>query len=100
MVKRSAFALGFLLVWWLFEIILIYLIRIPEILGKLLPLESMSNLIIEPFTRLKFVKTIGTQIGVENSKDYSVHLSSIVIVLIWTAIFMFLSYKILKKRDL
>ena len=64
------------------------------------PLESMSNLIVEPFSRTSFVKTIGTQIGVENLKDYSVHFSSIVIVLFWTGIFLILSYKILKNRDL
>ncbi|SFA70472.1 ABC-type transport system involved in multi-copper enzyme maturation, permease component [Flavobacterium swingsii] len=100
LVKRSAFALGFLLVWWIFEIILIYLIGIPETLAKLLPLEAMSNLIVEPITRLSVVKTIGTQIGVNDIKDYSVHFSTITIVLVWTVIFMLMSYKILKKRDL
>jgi hypothetical protein len=38
--------------------------------------------------------------GAGNGKDYSVHFSSILIVLAWTAIFVFLSYKLLKKRDL
>ena len=64
------------------------------------PLESMSNLIVEPFSRLDFVKTIGTQIGVQNTKDYSVHWYGILIVLAWTLIFMLLSYNLLKKRDL
>lgn len=107
-VKRSAFALGFLLVWNIIEGIASALLHFEifpksEIAGKItqfFPLESMSNLIVEPFTRLSFVKTIGTQIGVENLKDYEVHFSNIVIVLVWTAIFIFLSYKILKKRDL
>jgi ABC-type transport system involved in multi-copper enzyme maturation permease subunit len=108
LVKRSAFALGFLLVWNIAEGIIIGLLNFkifPDspIAGKItqfLPLDSMSNLIIEPFSRLSFVKTIGTQIGVENIKDYSVHVSSIIIVLAWTVIFMLMSYKILKKRDL
>jgi ABC-type transport system involved in multi-copper enzyme maturation permease subunit len=100
LVKRSAFALGFLLVWWIFEIILIYMVGIPETLAKLLPLEAMSNLIVEPITRLSVVKTIGTQIGVNDIKDYSVPITSILIVLAWTVIFMLMSYKILKKRDL
>ena len=44
---------------------------------NLLPLTAMSNLIVEPFTRLNFLKTIGTQIGVENTKDYSIHFTSV-----------------------
>ena len=108
LVKRSAFALGFLLVWNVIEGIITGILTfkvfpdssIAEKITQFFPLNSMSNLIVEPFTRLSFVKTIGTQIGVENIKDYSVHFSSIIIVLAWTAIFVFLSYKILKKRDL
>ena len=64
------------------------------------PLEAMSNLIIEPGSRLSMIKAIGTQMGVENTKDYSVHFSTILIVLVWTTIFIFLSYKLLQKRDL
>ena len=64
------------------------------------PLRSMSNLIHEPFTKLNAVRTIGNQIGVDNIKDYSVHFSTIAIVISWIVIFNFLSYKIIKKRDL
>ena len=65
------------------------------------PLESMGNLIVEPFSRLSVIKNIQTAIGgAGNGKDYNVHFSSILIVLAWTAIFVFLSYKLLKKRDL
>ena len=107
-VKRSAFALGFLLVWYIVEGIIFGLLRwlafdSSEQVAKIaqfFPLTSMSNLIVEPFTRLSLVKTIGTQMGVEGEKDYSIHFTSILIVLIWTAIFIFLSYRILKKRDL
>ncbi len=66
----------------------------------LFPLESMANLIKEPFSRLSVVKSIGNQIGVENVKDYGVHWYSILIVVIWTIIFVLMSYKLLKKRDL
>ena len=107
-VKRSAFALGFLLVWNIIEGIASGLLHfeifpnstIAEKITQFFPLQAMSNLIVEPFTRLSIVKTIGTQMGVENLKDYDVHFSNIIIVLAWTAIFVFLSYKILKKRDL
>jgi ABC-type transport system involved in multi-copper enzyme maturation permease subunit len=104
LVKRSAFALGFLLVWYFFEgIIHLILLRFtssPEKIIAFLPLESMSNLIVEPISRLSVVKSIGTQIGVENIKDYSVPFSAIIIVICWTAIFLFQSYRILKNRDL
>jgi hypothetical protein len=66
-----------------------------------MPLEAMSNLIKEPFTRLSFAKTIEKTIGGEPIiRDYSIHFSQISIVLVWTLIFVFASYYILKKRDL
>ena len=108
LVKRSAFALGFLLVWSVIEAIAKGILNFqifPDsktagYITQFFPLEAMSNLIVEPISRTSFIKTIGTQMGVENIKDYSVHFSTIVIVLCWTVIFLFLSYRILKNRDL
>jgi hypothetical protein len=108
LVKRSAFALGFLLVWSIFEGIakglLVFKIFPESTIGytimKFFPLEAMSNLIIEPFTRLSVIRNIGNQMGVENTKDYGVHYLSILIVLIWTFLFIYFSYKLLKNRDL
>ena len=108
LVKRSAFALGFLLVWNIVEGIAKGILNFKvfpqsdtaSYITQLFPLESMSNLIVEPFSRLSVIKSIGTQIGVQNLKDYSVHFSSIIIVLCWTIIFLFLSFRILKNRDL
>ncbi|SEA45936.1 ABC-2 family transporter protein [Flavobacterium gillisiae] len=108
LVKRSAFALGFLLVWNIIEGIakgiLVFKIfpdnKTADYITQFFPLESMSNLIIEPFSRLSVIKNIGTQIGVDSVKDYSVHFSSLLIVLSWSIIFMLLSYKLLKNRDL
>jgi ABC-type transport system involved in multi-copper enzyme maturation permease subunit len=108
LVKRSAFALGFLLVWYIIESITkgILAFRIfpdsdtSSSISQFFPLQSMSNLIAEPFTRLSVVKTIETQIGVENIKDYTVHFSSLIIVMTWTFIFILLSYRLLKNRDL
>ena len=108
LVKRSAFALGFLLVWSIIEGIVkgILVFKIfPDsntgyYITQFLPLEAMSNLIIEPFSRLSVIRSIGTQIGVENTKDYGVHYLSILIVLVWTFLFIYFSYKLLKNRDL
>jgi len=107
LIKRSAFALGFLFFWFAFEYISYaiaynnfgYEALIDQIYS-FFPLHAMYALIDEPFTKLNAVKTIGDQIGVENIKDYDVHLSTVVLVLAWTAIFIFSSYKIIKKRDL
>jgi ABC-type transport system involved in multi-copper enzyme maturation permease subunit len=109
LVKRSAFAIGFLFVWNILESILKGILnfkvfpegKTAENITQFLPLESMSNLIVEPFSRLSVVKNIQTAIGGGgNGKDYSVHFTAILIVLAWTVIFMLMSYKLLKKRDL
>jgi ABC-2 type transport system permease protein len=77
------------------------MIEIPQKIADFLPLESMYNLIKEPITRFKAIKTIESQLsGANTIRDYNVHWYSILIVLCWTAIFIFLSYKIIKKRDL
>jgi ABC-type transport system involved in multi-copper enzyme maturation permease subunit len=108
LVKRSAFALGFLLVWNIIEGVINGVLTFKVFpnsttaasITQFLPLQSMSNLIVEPFSRLSVVKNLGTQIGLDNIKDYGVHFSSIGIVLCWTVIFIFLSYRLLKNRDL
>jgi ABC-type transport system involved in multi-copper enzyme maturation permease subunit len=108
LIKRSAFALGFLLIWNIIEGIISGLLhfkifpdgKYADYFTQFLPLESMSNLIIEPFSRLSVIKSIGQQIGVENLKDYSVHPLGLLIVIAWTIIFVISSYKLLLKRDL
>jgi ABC-type transport system involved in multi-copper enzyme maturation permease subunit len=108
LVKKSAFALGFLFFWNIIEGIIIGVLSFKifpksdtaHSITQFLPLESMSNLIIEPVTRLAVIKSIGNQVGIENVKDYDVHWYSILIVLAWTSIFIFLSHYIIKKRDL
>lgn len=108
LIKRSAFALGFLFVWFFIESLLKLLFHFTifpnsdkaQYVTQFLPLESMSNLIVEPFTRLSVIKSIENQIGVQGFKDYGVHYLNILIVLVWTFLFIYFSYKLLKKRDL
>ncbi|SKB67420.1 ABC-type transport system involved in multi-copper enzyme maturation, permease component [Salegentibacter holothuriorum] len=108
LIKRSAFALGFLFIWWILESIVYGVLKwkvfrdseIADNIARFFPLESMSNLIKEPFSRLSAVQTAATQIGSEIDKDYGIHWDQLLIVLIWTVIFVFLSHKLLKKRDL
>ncbi|WP_339838380.1 ABC transporter permease [uncultured Maribacter sp.] len=107
LVKRSAFALGFLILWQVFEGIFRGIIRwklfdgeTTDIIMGFFPLQSMFNLIKEPFSRLGAVQSVVNQMGEELSLDYAVHWYEILIVMAWTAIFIYGSYAILKKRDL
>ncbi|MEM8847723.1 MAG: ABC transporter permease [Bacteroidota bacterium] len=106
-VKRSAFALGFLILWAILEQIVFGLLGwkvmswdAAKRVKDFFPLESMTNLIKEPFTRLSAVQNIGQQIGENMRFDYQVYWYEFVIVLFWTALFVYLSYALLKKRDL
>ncbi len=105
LVKRSAFALGFLIMWQVLEGIATGLLYwkaealAPKIIA-FFPLNSMANLIKEPFSRLSAVKSVANQIGEEFTKDYGVHWYEIAIVSVWTFLFIYWSYILLKKRDL
>lgn len=107
LVKRSAFALGFLILWQVIEGFVRGMIRwklfdgdTTDAVMGFFPLNSMYNLIKEPFTRLGAVQSVANQIGEEIALDYHVQLYEMAIVLTWTAIFIYLSYALLKKRDL
>lgn len=106
LVKRSAFALGFLFLWQILEGVFYMVIRwqsdgaTAASVAQFFPLDAMSNLIKEPWTRLSAVKTVAGQIGEEISGDYAVHWYTVGIVLVWTALFIYWSYALLKRRDL
>jgi ABC-2 type transport system permease protein len=111
LVKRSAFAVGAMVIWLIIESMfkgyLFYSFRnedsITESVNNImqfLPLEAMSNLIKEPFSSLGAVKSVANQIGEVFIDKSSVHLTDILIVSVWTVIFIYMSYRLLKKRDL
>lgn len=104
LVKRSAFALGFLFLVWVLEGLIRLGINFQaqslDFLKQFLPLQSMSNLIVEPVTKLDAISSAANQLNPEFEKDYSVPVISVVTVLVWTAFFVFGSYKLLQKRDL
>ena len=107
LVKRSAFALGFLFLWQVFEGFVRGMIRwklfdgeTTDAVMSIFPLNAMFNLIKEPFSRLGAVQTVADQIGEELALDYHVQFYEILIVIGWTAIFVYLSYALLKMRDL
>jgi len=110
LIKRSAFALGFLALWQVFEGIAYGLLRwrlsdlIPQLSAeqviKFFPLRSIGNLITEPFTRLSAIQNIADQLGEGFTKDYGVSFLNITVVLVWSALFIWGSYSLLKGRDL
>ena len=110
LVKRSAFALGFLLFWWFIEGIFHLVLGIVEKkydidalrenVTQFLPLQSMANLIEQPFTRLNVVQSAAKQLQTEIGLDYALHFSEIGIAVLWIALFMWWSLVLLNKRDL
>lgn len=104
LVKRSAFALAFLVILYIIEWIVFW--GSYELFGNsddafkvknFMPLESMYRLIDQPIQRIVMTKFPDKA---DLAYDYAVHWYEIAIVLGWTALFIFLSYRILKKRDL
>lgn len=108
LVKRSAFALGFLLIWSIAEGIIYAILKwklfkdteIAERITQFFPLASMANLIKEPFSRLGAVQSAASQLGESFDKDYNVQPLTLLIVLVWTFLFIYWSFLILKRRDL
>ncbi len=110
LVKRSAFALGFIGIWAIAESILqglfsyidyAYKIELWDKVADFLPITSMWYLITEPFSKVSVVKS-----GIETlsegafEKDYGVQWINVVVCLLWSAVFVYWSYALLKRRDL
>jgi len=101
--KRSAFALAFLFVDFILEWIILGLItwkanfEIAEKIQNFFPLKSMYNLIEQPIQRIAMSKFPDKE---NLAYDYALHWHELAIVMFWTALFIFLSYRLLKKRDL
>lgn len=108
LVKRSAFSLGFLFVWWILEWVMYGLLRfqffkdteVYSYVTQFFPLMAMSNLIENPVTRLSFVQNVENQLNADFAIDYAVHWHEMLIVSVWTFLFIYGSYTLLKKRDL
>ncbi len=109
LIKRSAFAVAAMFVWFVLESIIFGLLKWEfkdaianqaENIIQFFPLYAMFNLIEQPFGRLKAVKTAASQLKQNINYDYTVHWYEIAIVLTWTFLFIYFSYKLLKKRDL
>jgi len=108
LIKRSAFAIGFLFVWFLIENIgflifgklIVNDFELARSIFRYMPLEAMSGVLIEPFTKLDMIQAVGNQVGVLEIKDYTVDYGLVAVVLVWTGLFVWGSYALIQKRDL
>jgi ABC-type transport system involved in multi-copper enzyme maturation permease subunit len=110
LVKRSAFALGLIGIWGIFELIIQgfskylgnqYGLNIWENIENFLPITSTWYLIAEPFSKVSIVKTgIETLSQEAFEKDYGVQWINVIVCLVWTALFVYWSFALLKRRDL
>ncbi len=105
-VRKSAYAIGAMFIWFLFELYMYFSIKqdlsesTSEYLAYFFPLQSMSALIHEPFTRFNAVKSVAKQVGEELQYNYEVSFLNILSASLWTVFFIYASYYILKQRDL
>ncbi|KQC33907.1 MULTISPECIES: ABC transporter permease [Nonlabens] len=110
LLKRSAFALGFVFVWYIFEALLnlgargldyYFQLNSLEWLQHILPLNAMSNLIKQPFTRISLIDSGLNQLGQgEVTFEYAVEWIDVASVIVWSTLFIYWSYWLIKRRDL
>ncbi|WP_405377703.1 ABC transporter permease [Nonlabens sp. Asnod3-A02] len=110
LVKRSAFAIGFVIIWWIFEVILngiafvidkTYGTEIYNWLIHILPLNAMSNLIKEPGSKVDLVQSSLNQLTFDGIEfTYDIEWIDVASVCIWSTLFIYMSYALLKRRDL
>lgn len=107
LVKRSAFALGFLFIWFIAAefVPFVYMAsrgskEFADSIFQFFPFGSMWATIPEPLSRLGAIRAAAEQVGETIVKDYGVQWLPVLVVLIWSVIFNFSSLAILRKRDL
>lgn len=111
LLKRVVFVFLSFFLWWIIEIILLVveysskvvekfdsqgnrITEVPFILSDYLPLNVMSNLIDEPFQRIRIVSQL-----TGGSFEYSIPYGAVVASLIYSALFLFGSYWLIKRKD-
>ena len=104
-IKRSAFAIGALFILYIIEgIIGLFLSfslnkETTEFIKSIFPFNSSESLIPNPIPRLDFIKQASNQFGVIQEQNYSVPIFNVIISLLWSALFIYGAYALIKKRD-
>lgn len=105
-IKRSAFAIGGLFIFYIVEGLLGWFVsfittpKTTEIITNLFPFNSSESLIPNPIPRLDGVQEISNQLGGMSDLDYSVPIFNVIVSLIWSAVFIYGAYELIKRRDL
>lgn len=94
-VKKTGFSLASLFVWAAIAEPLLKYQVLPEGWARILPLEAMANLIHEPFSRITNADKL-----LNNTTYNFVDPIDVGITIAYTMLFIFLSYMVIKKRDL
>lgn len=111
LLKRVVFVFLSFFIWWIIEIILIvaeYSSKVvekfdnqgnritekPFLLTEYLPLNSMSNLIEEPFQRIRLVSQL-----TGGTFEYNIPYGAIVASIIYSTLFIVGSYWLVKRKD-
>lgn len=104
LIKRSAFALGAMVVTAFVELIIYENIQwnwaneeIATNIMRFAPFTALYNLINQPIQRIIMISSPDKT---NLAYDYAVHWHEIAIIVVWTFIFIYASYYLLKKRDL
>lgn len=105
LLRRSALALGFMAIWWIVEGILRILLSrsfgtTGDTIASILPLQSMGNVVSQPFQRITFIQSASEQLGQKIDFIHGVHYLPMLQTVGWIFIFIFFSYQILRSRDL
>ena len=117
LIKRSAFALGFLIVlligeqiaWGVGgELLAEYgnfatktdAFSFASQIKGFFPLQASFNLLHEPFTRLSAIQSVAKELGEEIVLNYQTTMKEIGIALVYILLYLWGSLNILKKRDL
>lgn len=105
-IKRSAFAIGGLFIFYIIEALSTWILSffvshsLIDTIRFILPFNSSALLIKEPFSRMDDVRNISNQLGGMAELDYSVPIFNIFISLLWSTIFIYGAYALIRKRDL
>lgn len=105
-IKRSAFAIGGLFIFYIIEALSTWVLSffvshsLIDTIRPILPFNSSALLIKEPFSRMDDVRNISDQLGGIVELDYSVPIFNIFISLLWSTIFIYGAYALIRKRDL
>ncbi len=105
-IKRSAFAIGGVFIFYILENIFIGLLSYfpseitADFIRSILPFQSATLLIQAPFSRMSSVQEINQQLGGVVEQDYGVPLLNIIVSLVWAMLFVYGAYLLIQKRDL